>query len=384
MDKNIWNSWPFWILSGYILIAVMAPVIANDKPLLCSCNGKWLMPGLFKSEARKWILAEPGSCTFEWNTIVGYGPQTTDAEGKFYSKPLSRSGSNSIHKIHWLGTDRLGRDVLANLIYGARTSLLIGFSAVLLAFMLGIPTGLVMGYYYNDKIRFNVFQLLFYLISGSIFVYILFYFSQFLKTGHFAILSIMTFMVVVIISGILGKLSVRKYFLPLDYILFRVIEVRKSIPGLLLLLAGLSLFSKPSAWNVIFIIGLLSWTEMARFIRAETLVVKNELYIMSARSMGISDFNIIVKYILPALMSSIIMLGCFSIAGAVLMESTLSFLGIGLPVEAASWGKMLAEARDLRAWWLAFFPGMLIFILIMVLHSLSQKISTQNNTLPVT
>ncbi len=383
-ETKIWNSWPFRILLGYVIIAVLAPFIANDKPLICSCKEQWLMPGLVKSDAQKWILLNQEDCDFEWLALVGYGPQTSNAMDKFYAHPLSGFGSKYLRKIHWLGTDRLGRDVLANLIYGARTSLLIGFAAVLLAFLLGIPTGLIMGYYYNDKIRFNIFQLLTYLITGATYAYILFYFSHFLNPGYFFIITVSVLSAIIIISAILGKLAVRKYYLPLDYILFRIIEVRKSIPGLLLLLAGLSLFSSPSALNVIIIIGLLSWTEMARFIRAETLSVKNELYITSARSMGITDLRIIGTYILPALFPSIAILGCFSVAGAVLMESTLSFLGIGLPVEAPSWGKMLAEARDLKAWWLALFPGILIFLLIISLHALSQKISKQTKNLLLT
>lgn len=382
--KKIWSSWPIRLLSVYVIIAIFAPFITNDKPVVCSCEGQWLAPGLSKSDARKWLLLDAKICHFKWHAPIGYGPQTTDDDGKFYARPLSGLGNKSLRKIHWLGTDRLGRDVLANLIYGARTSLLIGFSAVLLAFLLGIPTGLAMGYYYNDKIRFNIFQLFLYLISGCSYIYFLFYFASLLEIWYFTLLSVIVVIGTLVISEILGKLTVKKFFLPLDFLLFRIIEVRKSIPGLLLLLAGLSLFSKPSAWNVIVIIGLLSWTEMARFIRAETLAVKSELYIISARSMGITDFRIIVKYILPAILPSITILGCFSVAGAVLMESTLSFLGIGLPVEAASWGKMLAEARDMRAWWLAFLPGMLIFLLMMALHYLSQKISKEKNNIWLT
>ncbi|MBK8852545.1 MAG: ABC transporter permease subunit [Saprospiraceae bacterium] len=131
-----------------------------------------------------------------------------------------------------------------------------------------------------------------------------------------------------------------KYNVPFDLFGFRILEWRKSIPALFLLLALLSLFSKPSVYNVIIIIALLSWADIARLIRAETLTIKNHLFVQSAITMGFSHVYIIVHHIFPMLKGSLMVIAMYIMAGAVLMEATLSFLGLGLPVEEVSWGKI--------------------------------------------
>ncbi|MBK6563725.1 MAG: ABC transporter permease [Saprospiraceae bacterium] len=164
-----------------------------------------------------------------------------------------------------------------------------------------------------------------------------------------------------------------KYNVPFDLFGFRILEWRKSIPALFLLLALLSLFSKPSVYNVITIIALLSWADIARLIRAETLTIKNHLFVQSAITMGFSHVYIIVHHIFPMLKGSLIVIAMYIMAGAVLMEATLSFLGLGLPVEEVSWGKLLAESRNARAWWMAVFPGGCLIMLLLFLHSKTKR-----------
>ena len=117
----------------------------------------------------------------------------------------------------------------------------------------------------------------------------------------------------------------------------------------------------------------MGWTEFARFARAETLAIKEENYILSAKAMGYSDLRIMFKHILPNIAPTLIIVACFSAAGTVLLESTLSFLGIGLAAEDVSWGKILAEGRNLKSWWLVVFPGGAIFFLILSLNVLSDR-----------
>lgn len=170
----------------------------------------------------------------------------------------------------------------------------------------------------------------------------------------------------------------KKYDVPFDMLLLKVIEVRKSFPGIFILLALVSLFAVPSIWNIVFIIALLGWTEFARFARAETLAIKEENYIISVKVLGFSDVRILFRHILPNILPTLIVIACFSIGSAVLLESTLSFLGIGLPVEEVTWGKMMAEGRNMNAWWLVVFPGLAIFILILSLNSLASGYQKSN------
>lgn len=172
----------------------------------------------------------------------------------------------------------------------------------------------------------------------------------------------------------------KKHNVPIDMLLLKVIEIRKSFPGIFILLALVSLFAVPSIWNIVFIIALLGWTEFARFARAETLAVKEENYILSVKVLGFSDVRILVVHILPNILPTLIVMVCFSIGSAVLLESTLSFLGIGLPVEEVTWGKMMAEGRNMNAWWLVVFPGLAIFILILSLNTLATGYQKSNFT----
>ena len=172
----------------------------------------------------------------------------------------------------------------------------------------------------------------------------------------------------------------KKHNVPIDMLLLKVIEIRKSFPGIFILLALVSLFAVPSIWNIVFIIALLGWTEFARFARAETLSVKEENYILSVKVLGFSDVRILVGHILPNILPTLIVMVCFSIGSAVLLESTLSFLGIGLPVEEVTWGKMMAEGRNMNAWWLVVFPGLAIFILILSLNRLATGYQKSNFT----
>ena len=163
-------------------------------------------------------------------------------------------------------------------------------------------------------------------------------------------------------------------------LLLKVIEIRKSFPGIFILLALVSLFAVPSIWNIVFIISLLSWTEFARFARAETLAVKEENYILSVKVLGFNDLRILFRHVLPNILPTLIVIACFSTGGAVLLESTLSLLGIGLPVEEVTWGKMMAEGRNMNAWWLVVFPGLAIFILILSLNTLASAFQKSNYT----
>lgn len=147
-----------------------------------------------------------------------------------------------------------------------------------------------------------------------------------------------------------------------DWLISRMIEVLLCFPFLFLLLAIVALF-KPSLLTVVVAVGLTSWTNEARFVRAEILRIRELEFAHAARASGAGTARIIFRHMLPNAMAPVLVSASFGVASAVLFESALSFLGLGVPLPTASWGSMLATAETFlgHAWWLAFFPGMAIF-----------------------
>lgn len=157
----------------------------------------------------------------------------------------------------------------------------------------------------------------------------------------------------------------------IDNLLMRFVEVIMSIPSFLILLL-LSVYLKPSVSNIIIIIGLLMWMSISRVIRAETMSVKEREYVLYAKASGQSALGIIVRHILPNIIPTIIVGATNTIASAILMESSLSFLGFGVQAPQATWGSMLNSAQGYiaSAPYLAIFPGLLIFLTVLCFNIL--------------
>ncbi|NJL75377.1 MAG: ABC transporter permease [Saprospiraceae bacterium] len=160
----------------------------------------------------------------------------------------------------------------------------------------------------------------------------------------------------------------------------RLIEVVNSIPTLLLLLAILGIIEEPSVIYVMLVIGLIRWTGIAKFIRAELLKIRALEYIEASRAMGFTEFRIMLHHAIPNALHPVIISFAFGIASAILIESSLSFLGIGVAPEAVTWGSMLHAARsDFSAWWLAVFPGIAIFISVTMFNLIGEGLSDALN-----
>lgn len=151
-----------------------------------------------------------------------------------------------------------------------------------------------------------------------------------------------------------------------DMALMRLVDVLLCIPTFFLILMVVA-FVGPSLFNVMVIIGLTSWTDVARLVRGEILSLKNREFILAARGLGYSDARIILKHLLPNALGPVLVVATLGVGGAILTESALSFLGLGVQPPTASWGNMLMEGKDhlTDAWWLVTFPGLAIFFTVL-------------------
>ena len=151
-----------------------------------------------------------------------------------------------------------------------------------------------------------------------------------------------------------------------DSVVMRFVDVMLCFPSFFLILAVIA-FLEPSIWNIMIIIGLTGWMGVARLVRAEFLSLRERDFVMAARGLGASDVRIILRHILPNAISPVLVSATLGVAGAILTESALSFLGIGVQPPTPSWGNMLIAGKQTlgTAWWLSVFPGMAILLTVL-------------------
>ncbi|HJT24063.1 MAG TPA: nickel transporter permease [bacterium] len=151
-----------------------------------------------------------------------------------------------------------------------------------------------------------------------------------------------------------------------DGLLMRITDIFLCIPTFLLILMVIA-FVGPSIVNIMVVIGLTSWTDVARLVRGEILVLKEREFIQAARVIGMKDSRIILKHLLPNAIGPVLVVATLGIGGAILVESALSYLGLGVQPPTPSWGNMLEEGKEhlTDAWWLITFPGLAIFLTVL-------------------
>lgn len=217
--------------------------------------------------------------------------------------------------MHLMGTDQFGRDILSRVIYGSRVCLMIGFVAAAISALIGILMGATSGYF-----------------GGKV-----------------------------------------------DDILMRFTEMFLVIPRFFLILLIVALFGG-SIWNVMIVIGITSWPGTARLVRASFLSLKEREFVEAARLVGSKDSRIIFKHILPNALSPVIVNSSLRVAGAILSEAGLSFLGLG-DLTHITWGQMLNRSQLFMriAWWMAVFPGLMIFLTVLSLNLIGDGLNDALN-----
>jgi len=211
-------------------------------------------------------------------------------------------------------------------------------------------------------------------------IFFIYYVSHLIRDG----ISFHTILPVVILGLIgyffnmyLGKIPLKKYGVPIDIFVQRLFEINESLPGLFIILAFIAIVTKTSLMAISMILAFLLWMTFARHARAEAIQIREEEYIKAAKASGVGDLRLLVRHILPNALPSLLVVAAFSFSSVILLESTLSFLGIGLPLEEMSWGKILAEARKSpKSWWLAVFPGLAIFLVLFSFNTLGDTLAT--------
>lgn len=384
-----------------IFIAVFADFIANEKPIIAKYQGSVYFP-LLKSYSVDLGLSnwQPEFQNVTWKDLdykwvvfplVPYLPKNMDGNNSQSVSPFSEQEVKSPRWKHWLGTDELGHDILAAMIHGTRISLQVGLISQSIAGFLGILLGSLAGYYGDDRLKISRGRL----IMNFLFLFFAFFYgfgsrsyilgdAFEISPGKFLLELLLSFVIMAVIMLIgnltAGLLKVIPFFrkkvnIAVDIFVSRMIEVMVSIPTLFLIIAIVAI-AKPSIFLVMAIIGMTTWTGIARFIRAELLKVRNLEFIESAHALGFSEMRTLFRHAIPNALSPVLIAIAFGIAAAILIESTLSFLGIGVPAETLTWGSVLSAARQSpTAWWLAIFPGFAIFLTVTVYNLVGEGLT---------
>ncbi len=261
------------------------------------------------------VLAIAGKALTDW--FVVFNPQTVRLSETFLP-PLSPFTSEIVPKedapvfgLYLLGTDELGRDVFARMLEGTFVSLMVGFVAVGISFTVGIVMGGLAGFY--------------------------------------------------------GRM--RLGFLTVDSLIMRLVDIMLCFPTFFLILTVVALLP-PSIYNIMIVIGLTSWMGTARFVRAEFLALRDQDFVTAARAQAIPEWRIIFIHMVPNAIAPVLVSATIGVATAILIESSLSFLGFGVQPPDATWGNILSDGKSFifDAPWLTFIPGFTILVVVLAFN----------------
>lgn len=294
------------VLVSLVAVALLADLIASDLPIVLRLDGELhVLPALTRPAALR------STDNQRLRKEIGRDP------GRGWAWfPLCEYGPEQQPEIldpppappgakHWLGTDDRGRDVFARVVHGTRTSLLVGIGSVALYASIGVFLGLFGGYARGRT----------------------------------------------------------------DWVVSRLIEIGLTFPTFFLILIVMALTDRRSALTLVLVVGLTRWTDVARLVRAETLRLRELDFVAAARVAGAGPAWIMWRHLLPNTLGPVMVNATFGVAGVIVVESALTFLGFGTPPPTASWGEVLSQAHDLPGcWWLTLCPGALLFVTVTCLN----------------
>lgn len=400
--KNKLATWALKVCYVIVFIGVFCDFLSNDKPIACSYKNKTYFPVLnsygVSLGITRWdaVLANVDWHTLEYDwailPLIPYSPQHMDLKNADYKSPFSEQDVKSGRFKHYLGTDKLGRDVLAGMIHGTRVAMLVGIIAMSIAVFIGIIMGSLAGYFGDNRLKMSRIRFWLNIIFTFIGLFYAFGVRGFTLSdalsqsgGAFLFELIISLIILFAFIGLANLLTVvfkkvpylgEQIPIPVDILISRLMEIKTSIPTILLLLSICAIMKKPSIFITMCVIGLLGWIGIAKYVRAELLKVRSLEYIEAAQALGYSEFRIIFKHAIPNSLSSVLIAVAFGVASAILTESSLSFLGIGVAPEDVTWGSLLSAARSyVPAWWLAIVPGFAIFITVTVFNLLGEGLT---------
>lgn len=366
----------------WALVSILAPILSNEKALFISDEEGWHFPIMNDG-----IKYEPKGVRFILKAPIPYSPSSLDMGNANTVSPFDEQNISSNYYRHWLGTDELGRDVLAHLIHGSKTAFVVGILSMLIAGLIGVLLGVLSALIGDDKLHIKAVPLSAFLIFFPLFFISIIELvpwniknhSGWEKTGIFFIILLIWLIIylsfIFLLSRLNSPLKTKSIKLPFDLIIGRVIEIMDATPLLFLIVALASIF-KPSMFSIIIVIGITGWVGIAKYARAETFKIKEQLYIETGKALGFSTMRLTIRHILPNALSPIITSLAFGVAAAILIEASLSFMGFGLSASDASWGQLLSAARNnYQAWWLVIFPGFAVFLTVFSCNTLGEHLS---------
>ncbi len=284
---------------GKVELAALGPVSAEAREAGHATLRRLLRLRWGVGAAAVLLLIVATSVFAGW--IAPHDPLAVDIRHRLTPPAWMEGGTTE----HLLGTDQVGRDLLARMIYGGRVSLLVGITAVLMSATIGVLLGLGAGYF-----------------GGNV-----------------------------------------------DWTIMTGVNVMLTFPFVLLALAVIAVLG-PGLANMILVLGVAGWPIYARVVRAETLAIREREFVLAGRALGMSHLRLVFRQILPNLVSVIVVIATLQVAQVIILESFLSFLGLGIQPPTPAWGNMLGEGRlyMLNSWWIATFPGLAIFVTTLVIN----------------
>lgn len=271
--------------------------------------------------------------------------------------------------VYLMGTDDLGRDVFSRMLQGAWVSLTVGFVAVGISVLIGIFMGGIAGYFGQHHIK-TIHALFFLCLIGG----------TGLMIANFTVIG--TVILLLCLAYIFYSLTARhgsteketpalkailhSNAVSIDTLIMRIVDIMLCFPSFFLILTVVALLPA-SIYNIMIVIGLTSWMGTTRFVRAEFLSLREQDFVAAAKALGLSNFRIIFRHIMPNAIAPVLVSATIGIASAILTEAGLSFLGFGVPPPHATWGNILSNGKNFifDAPWLTFIPGIAILIVVL-------------------